>query len=72
MVWIGFDSEYDTDQVVEVLRVAGSNGITCAVRISECIEERVQRTLHQLNERLLDGVLPATTEHAVLKNVWDT
>lgn len=35
------------------LQVGGRHGVTCAVWVCECIEEGVERGLHQLNKGLL-------------------
>mmetsp|Transcript_17025 Transcript_17025/g.28717 ORF Transcript_17025/g.28717 Transcript_17025/m.28717 type:complete len:204 (+) Transcript_17025:2760-3371(+) len=64
--------EVDVHQIVEVLRVAGRDGVARAIRVGERVEESVQGALHQLHERLLDRVFAAPTQHAVLENVRDT
>lgn len=53
------------------LQVAGGDGVACAVGVGESVEEGVERALHQLNERLLDGELAAAAQHRVLQDVGD-
>lgn len=63
--------EVHVDEVVEVGQVGRRDGIAGAVRVREGVEERVERALHQLDERLLDRVLAAAAEHRVLEDVRD-
>ena len=53
------------------LKICGGHWIACAVWVCESIQECVERALHELNKRLLDWVLLAATQNAVLKNVRD-
>mmetsp|Transcript_56405 Transcript_56405/g.155014 ORF Transcript_56405/g.155014 Transcript_56405/m.155014 type:complete len:276 (+) Transcript_56405:288-1115(+) len=57
------------DKVVEVLGVLRGDGVAGAVGVGERVEERLQRALEQLDERLLGRVLVRTAQHRVLENV---
>ena len=61
----------DVDQVQKIRAVAGRDGIDCLVRIGHRVQERRERALQQVHERLLDGVLPRTAQHRVLHDVRD-
>ena len=44
------------------LCVGRCHWVACPVWVRECVEEGVEAALHQLNKRLLDGVLPVVWE----------
>ena len=63
--------QVDMHEVFEILLVAARDRIDRLVRISHGIQESVQRTLGQLNERILDREIPGTAEHRMLDNMSD-
>ena len=59
----------DVDEVEEVRRIARTDGIHRRIRAREGVEERRERTLQQVDERLLHGILFGAAEHGVLDDV---
>jgi hypothetical protein len=61
--------EIDIDQVVEILQILARDRVTGLVGIGECVEEGVERALHQLDERVLDGIFARSAQHRMLEDV---
>ena len=57
------------DQIHEIRLVPAGDGIHGLVRERKGVEERVQRALHQFDERLLDRIEPGSAEDRVLQDV---
>lgn len=53
------------------LQVGRCHRVAGAIGIRKCIQKRIQTALHELHKWLLDGVLAASTQHAVLEDVGD-
>mmetsp|Transcript_3635 Transcript_3635/g.10466 ORF Transcript_3635/g.10466 Transcript_3635/m.10466 type:complete len:230 (-) Transcript_3635:478-1167(-) len=70
-LWVEDGVHVDVHEVVEVLQVAGGYRVAGAVGVGEGVQEGVEGALHKLHKRLLDGVLPAAAQHAVLQDVGD-
>ena len=60
-----------TDACDTHLHVCGGYWIARTVWVREGIQKSIQRTLHELNKRLLDGILLAAAQNTVLQNMWD-
>ena len=53
------------------LEVGGGDGVACAVRVGEGVDEGVEGALDELDEGLLDGVLLGAVEDRVFEDVRD-
>ena len=62
----------DIDEVEEVLTVTAGNRVHRLVVKGHGVEESLQGTLEQFNERLLDRVLVTSAQDGVFQNVEDT
>lgn len=51
------------------LQVGRGNWVAGAVRVCESVQESIQGALHQFHKGLLDGILLAAAQHAVLQDV---
>src|SRR5262249_1183270 len=63
--------QIDVDQVVEILDVLARDRIAGLVWKRHGVEKRVERTLHQLDERLLDRIFARAAQHRVFENMSD-
>ena len=61
--------EIHAHQVEKIAAVAAGDGIARLVRERQCIQERVQGALHQLDKRLLDRELLRAAQNGMLQNV---
>ena len=59
----------DVHEVVEVLVVAGRDGIEGLVRVGHRVEEGIERTLRQLHERIAGGIIFGAAENGVFNDV---
>lgn len=60
------------NKVVKVLSVLTGYGVASAVRIGKSVQESLQTTLQEIDERLLDWELPTSAQDGVLKDVRHT
>eukprot|EP00982_Pelagococcus_subviridis_P010970 31044-Pelagococcus_subviridis.AAC.4 len=63
--------EVHVHKVLEVLKVTAGDRVARAIGVRHRVQERVQRPLDELHERLLDRVLPRAAQHGVLQDVRD-
>ena len=63
--------EIDVDEIVEIPKVLAGDRIDRLVGEGHRVEERVERALHQLNERILDRVFARAAQHGMFENMSD-
>src|ERR1700730_12087895 len=63
--------QIDIDQVVEILDILARDRVAGLVRKRHGVEKRIERALHQLDERLLDRIFARAAQHGVLENMGD-
>ena len=61
--------EIDVHEILEVLGIAAGHGVHRLVRVGHRIQERIQRALHELDERLLQRVLARAAERRMLHDM---
>ena len=66
---IEYGVEIDIHEVLKIARIAACNRIHRLVRKCHRVEERVERSLHEFNERLLQRVLARAAEHGMLHDM---
>ena len=71
-IWIKNRIQVDMHEVFEILLIAACDRIDCLVRIGHSVEEGVERTLGELDERILDREVPGAAEHCVFNDMRDT
>ena len=59
-------------QIGKILLIGGSHRIHRLVRVRHCIQEGIQRSLHNLNERILDRKIPRPAQNRMLNDMSDS
>ena len=59
----------DVHQVLEIRVIAARHRIYSLIRVSHRVEKCIERTLYQLNERVLDREIPGAAQYRVLDDM---
>ena len=61
--------QIDIHQILEIAVIAACHRVHRLIGERHCIEERIERALHELHERLLQRILARAAEHGVLHDM---
>ena len=67
--WVKHRIQIDIHQILKIAVIAACHGVHRLIGERHRIEERIERALHELHERLLQRILARAAEHGVLHDM---